>query len=120
MITPEDREAGLPHSALSKLHAWGGEPPQPVAGGSQSMTGQLCRLGWRILPIPMFKPTDARDGDIPPTISFTLGNEWLILPPEDSPIRARKVAGKVTAIRTAWGLATLAAMGDATQPGGEG
>jgi len=121
MITPEDREAGLSLSALLQLQGLGGNLPQPVTGSKGSMSGQLARLGWKVLPMPSFwgdrQLMHWDGGGNKAFIDFGHTNEWLIVPPEDSPIRARKVAGKICAIRAAYRLAMLGE--DAAQAAGE-
>jgi hypothetical protein len=108
MITPEDREAGLPMSTLLQLQALGGDPPDELGKGSKasSLTGRVLRLGWKIVQIPVLCSAreygGSRDGAF---ITFRLVSEWLIVPPDDSPIRARKVRGKTSAIRAAYRLA---------------
>ena len=122
MITPEDREAGLSLSALLQRQGLGGSLPQPVAGSKGSLSGELSRLGWKVLPIPGFwrerQLMHWEGGGNKAFIDFNHINEWLIVPPEDSPIRARKVAGKLRAIRAAYRLAMLG--DDTAQPTEEG
>ena len=113
MITPEDRDAGLPTPALLQISALGGGIPEPIAGkGKGSLTAQIERLGWKLLPIPRFWAAcqlmhwgEGRGNAS--FIDFDHPHEWLIVPPEDSPIRARKVGRKICAIRAAYRLATL-------------
>jgi hypothetical protein len=116
MITPEDREAGLPLKALLQVQSLGGALPGETQRGTKgkgkgTLTAQIERLGWKLLPIPHFCPA-GRMWHNPDTgkgnaafIDFAHANEWLIVPPEDSPIRARKVDGKICAIRAAYRLA---------------
>jgi hypothetical protein len=126
MSTPEDREAGLSLSALLQLQGLAGNLPQPVAGSKGCMSGQLVRLGWKVLPMPKFwgerQLTHWDSGGNKAFIDFGHPNEWLIVPPEDSPIRARKVAGKLCAIRAVYRLSMLredSAQPTSAQPTGE-
>ena len=111
MIMPEDREAGLPMTALLRISELGGGIPEPIAGkATGSLTAQFQRLGWKLLPIPRFwAPRELTNGPNGSGnrafIDFHHSYEWLIVPPEDSPIRARKVSGKVCAIRETYRLA---------------
>jgi hypothetical protein len=95
-------------SVLLQLQALGGDPPQVLGAGSKasSLTGQVQRLGWKIVQIPVLCSGREYGGrEDAAFITFILCSEWLIVPPEDSSIRARKVRGKTTAIRTAFRLA---------------
>jgi hypothetical protein len=113
MITPEDREAGLSMSALIELQALGGALPEPVTSNDKtSLTAQVVRLGWKILPIPGFYAAkqmwhDPRSGGGNPAyIDFQHVYAWLIVPPDSSSLRATKVSGgKISAIRAAYRLA---------------
>jgi hypothetical protein len=125
MITPEDREAGLPINALLQVQALGGALPEETQRGTKgkgrgTLTAQIERLGWKLLPIPYFHAA-GRMWHNPDTgkrnaafIDFAHAHEWLIVPPEDSPIRARKAGGKICAIREAYRLAML---GEDNAPG---
>jgi hypothetical protein len=108
MITPEDREAGLSMRALLRLQALGGTPPEEAkAKGKGTLTAQLERLGWKILPIPDFIVAgrfwhDPKNGTGDPAfLDFKHPQEWPIVPPEDTGLRARKVGDRMCAIRAA-------------------
>jgi hypothetical protein len=108
-ITPEDREAGIPVNKLIELAFLGGDLPKP-ASGKGGLTGKIEHLGWRIIPIPNFWSKgqlwhDRKGNGNPAYIDFDHAHEFLIVPPESSEITARKVTGKVCAIREAYRLA---------------
>lgn len=111
MITPDDRDSGLPMPALLELASHGGSPPQPITGKRGTMSGTLGELGWRVLPIPNFwsecQLLKWQGGGNKAFIDFGHVHEWLIVPPDDSPLRARKVAGRIRAIRAAYRLAVF-------------
>jgi len=125
MSTQEDRDLDM--SAWQQIYPLGGRDlPEPIAGKGKTLIGEIGRRGWKILPIPRLMSDEAELCN-----SRTLGvtsmrfitywnvHEWLLVPPEDSPLRARRVTGgKITAIRAAWRLAMFGE--DAAQPGGEG
>ena len=118
MSAPKNHDADLPMSARLVLASLGSGAPKQGYGeangkGKSSLTAQIERLGWKLLPIPFFWPAghawhDPLSGKRNAAfIDFNHVREWLIVPPEESSIRARKVAGKICAIRVAHRLATV-------------
>ena len=96
-------------------------PMRTKPPGRQTKTGRLKALGWSLVPIPLF--VEARelwhdpntDEGNEPCISFMLGKQWLVIPPEEvGP--AFRVTGKVTAIQVAWRLALEASPGTTYGP----
>lgn len=77
-----------------------------------TLTKQLERAGWKLLPIPVFYAARAfwNDGNgrgNAACISFAFPHDWAVIPPEDHPERARVVEGRNRAIRIAAVLAGL-------------
>ena len=85
--------------------------PDPILGnGKGTLTAQIEQFGSKLLPIPRFwaacQPMHWGDGKGNAAFTdFDHVNEWL---PEDSPIRARKIGGRVCTIRAAYRLASSA------------
>lgn len=120
MITPEERKE-LSISAVLQVMALGGAIPQPITGSGNSLSGRLARLGWKILPVPAFVAagkfwhSSGGNGN-PAHIDFDHTREWLIVPPEESGLRACKVEGKLRAIRKACRMAADEGGDDAAAP----
>ncbi len=105
MTMPQDTELRLHDRCLC------GALPEPLAGASSSKTGQLAALGWRIIPVPEFWPAgrmwnNGKGKGNPPTIDFRHPRDWLVIPPAASAVCAKKIEGRIRAIRWAFEQAT--------------
>lgn len=90
----------------------GGHLPQPLASKAKgTKTAQLLALGWRVLPIPNFWRAcslmhDGKGNGNAPFIDFEFPHEWLVIPPDDADMPARKIKGRICALRWAYEQAT--------------
>jgi hypothetical protein len=106
-IPLEDINAGLYLVMLC-----GGAPParSERSAKNRTKTAELERRGWRLLPIPLFRPAGVMwhdpktGGGNPAYIDFSHSREWLVVPPKANGLRAQKVEGRICAIRLAWQL----------------
>jgi len=116
MKARDDMDDGLPLSARLKLAVMGGALPHSGSASSSTRRGTktawLAGLGWRVLPIPQFWAArqmwhDPRTGEGNPAyIDFAHPREWVVIPPEGHALAARKIVGRVCAIRWAYEQAT--------------
>ena len=106
---PED----MPPMHRIAILCLGGSAPK-AGKGSRTKTGRLAAVNWRIIPIPTFWAAcqlfhDGKGNGNPAYVDFERPREWLVVPPETVPLRARKFNNRRHAIAWAWGEA----MGDA-------
>lgn len=107
------RDPNIPDDAPIAFHLrskmLGGDTPG-TAAGPRTKTGRLASAGWRIVPIPNFwaKAELIHDGNgngNPAFIDFTNPREWLVIPPDEAGLMARKFNGRRRAIGWAWAQA---------------
>jgi hypothetical protein len=91
----------------------GGEAPKTQTGTRKTKLARVTALGWRVVAVPKFWAAgqllrDSRGNGVNPAfIDFSHAREWLVIPPDHVDMAARKIAGRICAIRWAFQQAEL-------------